>query len=129
MLLTDDASSDIRFFDELDDPNYDSSNPDQYKARQILTMPVFTNHDLSQRGYDQLGNYPRAIIHLINKKSKEPINPDLNDHDAKLVRDSINFGNEDIEKLEKLSFSIGRCHEIINKVEQLHSMKEISSGI
>ena len=80
-------------------------------------MPVFTNHDLLQRGYDQLGSYPRAIIHLINKKSKDPVNPSLDEPAAKLVRDSIKFTKDDIEKLEKISFSLGRCHEIINKVE------------
>jgi len=45
------------------------------------------------------------------------------------MRDSIKFTKEDIEKLEKMSFSLGRCHEIINKVEQLHAMKNISEGL
>jgi hypothetical protein len=89
--MTDDASSDIRFFDTLDDPNFKADSKTQSKARQILTVPVFTTHDLEQRGYESLGNLPRAIIHLINKKSHDPINPDLDETAANLLRDSCKF--------------------------------------
>jgi len=51
---------------------------------------------MDQRGYDSLGNYPRAVIHLINKKSSAPINEDLDAHAAKLLRDSFKFTKEDI---------------------------------
>lgn len=48
---------------------------------------------------------------------------------ANKLKASQRFSTDDIERLEKFCYSIGRCHEIINKVEQLHSMKEITKGI
>lgn len=71
--MTDDASTDARFSFKLDDPNYLEKNTDHLPARQILTMPVFTYSDMDQRCANQLAMYPRAIIHLINKKPNTPI--------------------------------------------------------
>lgn len=45
-LVTDDANSDGRFCPPLDDPNYIEKDPNQSLPRQILTVPVFTNHDM-----------------------------------------------------------------------------------
>jgi hypothetical protein len=36
---------------------------------------------------------------------------------------------EDCEKLEQLSFMLGRAHEVLNKVEQLHVMPRLSEKL
>jgi hypothetical protein len=59
----------------------------------------------------QLGKFPRAIIQLINK----------NEYDG--------FDPEDVEKIEFLSQTLGRCHDIITKVEQLNCMRSVSVGL
>jgi hypothetical protein len=46
---------------------------------------------------------------------------------AELLRKSNKFTNEDLEKMENLAFVIGRVHQVVNKVEQLHSMKNLSN--
>lgn len=41
------------------------------------------------------------------------------------IRKAFRFRREDREKLEEIAKSIGRCHDNINKIEQLHSMKDV----
>ncbi len=44
-LFTDGASDDIRFFTELDDPNYSATDLEQTLARDVISVPVYTHHD------------------------------------------------------------------------------------
>ena len=39
------------------------------------------------------------------------------------------FNSRDVEKVERLAWILGRCHEVVNKIEQLHSMKEQSQAM
>ena len=45
------------------------------------------------------------------------------------LRQAASFSQVDIEQIETLSFSIGRCAEHIYKVEQLFAMKNITDDL
>lgn len=74
---------------------------------------------------DAAQDCPRAVVHLINKL------PDLvySGMSREALREAAQFSQEDVLKLESLVLSIGRCLDNINKVEQLHSMSELSQGL
>lgn len=76
-----------------------------------------------------LANFPRALVHLINKRPTENIKDDMDEESKSLLKSSARFTPEDIEKVERICLYAARCHEIINKIEQLHAMKYISKGI
>ena len=44
------------------------------------------------------------------------------DNAPEAVRKSFRFVREDRDRLEFIAASLGRCHDNINKIEQLHSM-------
>ena len=60
---------------------------------------------------NSLGSFPRAIIQLINK----------NDPDG--------FQPQDLEYLEYLTKLVGRCHDCILKIEQLHFAENVSAEL
>ena len=65
MIELDNATSDHRFYPELDDPNFGfGSSP----ARDIISMPIFTTEDPFNQGKESMANDPRAVLHIINKK-------------------------------------------------------------
>jgi len=65
MIQTENTYMDHRFCQELDDPNFTpGSNP----AQEMISLPIFTAEDPLCVGKDSLANYPRAILHIINKK-------------------------------------------------------------
>jgi phosphatidate phosphatase PAH1 len=69
-------------------------------------------------------------VQIINRKPKSNIayyGEDPRIHE--LLRRSNKFTQEDLEKMEHLAFVIGRTHQVINKIEQLHSMKNHSMQI
>lgn len=80
----------------------------------MLIVPVLTQDEKNQNSVD---NCPRAIILLINKR--------LDGQADKAIK----FSKDDVEQLESLALSIGRCHENISKIEQLHSMTDVSRGL
>ena len=47
------------------------------------------------------------------------------DNAPEAVRKSFRFVREDRDRLEFIAASLGRCHDNINKIEQLHSMKDV----
>lgn len=51
------------------------------------------------------------------------------EHIRRQYEDDQHFTQVDIDKLEQLNFILGRCLEIVNKVEQLHAMKYLSLGL
>ena len=119
-IFTDKISEENRYIIDIDDPKYDIEK--MQPARQLITCPIFAKTDKeeipSQNGesntapqMSSLGKFPRAIIQLINKK----------DYDG--------FDSEDVEKIEFLSHILGRCHDIITKVEQLNCMRSVSDGL
>lgn len=86
---------------------------------QIISVPVMCNQDaFDTPGNDSLANFPRCVVQLINKKAKGGLtyygdNPKM----TELLRRSNKFTVEDMEKMEKLSYVIGRVHQVVNKVE------------
>ena len=45
------------------------------------------------------------------------------DNVMSLLKFASRFTGEDIERLERLSAILGRCHEMVNKIEQFFSMR------
>jgi hypothetical protein len=64
-----------------------------------------------------LANFPRALIHLINKRPSEVIRDDMDEDSKSLLKSSARFSPEDIEKLERICLYTARCHEIMSKIE------------
>ena len=62
------------------------------------------NYDLRKA---KLSNYPRAIINLINN------------------HDPVGFQDKDIALMEYVGEMIGRCHDVILKVEQVFAMRSV----
>ena len=61
---------------------------------------------------------PRAIIQLINRRSGfENFAADLSSDVKDLLKQSVKFDQTDIEKMERLAWILGRCHEVVNKIE------------
>jgi hypothetical protein len=69
-------------------------------------VPIYCSSDRLDPSPHSLSAIPRGVISLINKK------------------DPNGFAPADIEKLEFLSIILGRCHDVVLKVEQLYSMKD-----
>ena len=46
-----------------------------------------------------------------------------------MLNRNATFTQEDCDKLENLSYSVGRAHEIVNKIEQLHIMPKFSNEL
>jgi len=44
-----------------------------------------------------LANFPRALIHLINKRPSEVIRDDMDEESRLLLKSSARFSSEDIE--------------------------------
>jgi len=44
-------------------------------------------------------------------------------------KSAASFSIADLDKLDEFSTTIGICHANINKIEQLHSMSEVSSSL
>lgn len=79
-LYSDRIADENRYCIEVDDPN--SQKEDQMPARQIITCPVFAKSDRDDMSgakeggaANSLGNFPRAIIQLINKKDSDGFQP------------------------------------------------------
>jgi hypothetical protein len=124
-VLTDYVNQDGRFQKEIDDPKGIASSP----ALQIISVPIFCTQDSEDTpGPENLSNFPRCVVQLINKKPKGNFGYQESKV-AELLRKSNKFTNEDLEKMESLAFVIGRVHQVVNKVEQLHSMKNLSNQI
>ena len=105
-IFTDRIKDEQRYIPEVDDPRVKDGLDEP--ANQMLSVPVFAMTD--QIGTD-LGNLPRCIIQLIDK------------HDTK------GFTPEDISKMDYLSAIIGRIHDQLLKVEQLHCLKSVSDRL
>lgn len=114
-VLSDYIQNDGRYIKEIDDPAGTANSP----ALQIISVPVMCNQDaLDTPDVESLSNLPRCVVQLINKKPKRGLiyygdNPKM----TELLRKSNKFTVEDLEKMEKLSFVIGRIHQVVNKVE------------
>lgn len=98
-IFVDSVADDIRFAKELDDPH-------GITTEQIVSVPIYCSSDRLDPSPHSLSAIPRGVISLINKK------------------DPNGFAPADIEKLEFLSIILGRCHDVVLKVEQLYSMKD-----
>lgn len=119
-------AEDTRFVQEIDDPL------GEFPPQQMITCPVFArtdrlifeSADQSENGeaanedeenkppqMSPLSQFPRCVIQLIDKK------------------DHRGFSQEDVSMLEGLTDYIGRCHDIITKVEQLHSLRSVSDTL
>ena len=98
---------------------------------QIISVPIMCRQDFEDTpGADALSNLPRCVVQIINRKPKSNIayyGDDPRIHD--LLSRSSKFTQEDLEKMEHLAFVVGRTHQVINKIEQLHSMKNHSNQI
>ena len=46
----------------------------------MISLPIFTTEDPLNVGKESLANYPRAILHIINKKQEEG-GPDIDSLD------------------------------------------------
>ena len=126
-ILSESIRTDGRFIKEIDDP----LGPPESPALQIISAPLnsHTDNELMSRG-DQDSAYPRAIVQLINRRSSfenfaSDLSPDVKD----LLKLSVKFDQSDIEKMERLAWILGRCHEVVNKIEQLHSMRDQSQAM
>lgn len=130
---------DINFVKEVDDPNFDwNLRPrdwpaGQHPACQIVTVPVFTHENRANLGkQDQEFDQPHCIVHLINKKPTifdTEEGKKYSDDELENLRQAASFSQADIEQMETLSFSIGRCAEHIYKIEQLFAMKNLTSDL
>jgi hypothetical protein len=89
----------------------DFGNQTSVAPTELLTVPVFTKEDRELFGDPEYPKFPRAVIHLISRR-QEPV-----------------FTVQDRYKLEQVAEAIGYCHQNIQKVEQLHSMKYLSESM
>ena len=114
-ILSESIRTDGRFIKEIDDP----LGPPESPARQIISAPLnsHTDNDLMSRG-DQEASTPRAIVQLINRRSSfENFATDLSSDVRELLKQSVKLDQSDVEKMERLAWILGRCHEVINKIE------------
>ena len=126
-ILSESIRTDGRFIKEIDDPLGPAESP----ALQIISAPIIshTDNELMSRG-DQDSAYPRAIVQLINRRSSfANFATDLSTDVKELLKQSVKFDQSDIEKMERLAWILGRCHEVVNKIEQLHSMRDQSQAM
>ena len=126
-ILSENIRTDGRFIKEIDDPAGTLDSP----TLQIISCPLnsHTDNELMSRG-DQEAGFPRAILQLINRRSAfEEHATDLSAEVKGLLRESVVFNSGDVEKVERLAWILGRCHEVVNKIEQLHSMREQSQAM
>mmetsp|Transcript_14650 Transcript_14650/g.18421 ORF Transcript_14650/g.18421 Transcript_14650/m.18421 type:complete len:114 (+) Transcript_14650:261-602(+) len=80
-----------------------------------------------------LANYPRALVQLINKKFDENVCPDqeqesedaqpLDEEVASILAQGRRFRQDDVDKVERVAHIMGRCHEMVNKIESLFGMR------
>jgi ribosome maturation protein Sdo1 len=71
-----------------------------------------------------LTNYPRAIIQLINRREIMPVTDEpISESVAQSLKDGMKFTQDDLERIERLAAILGRCHEMVNKIEQFMSMR------
>ena len=60
----------------------------------------------------------------MNKKFSLPVSQEMiPENIVQLMKFSSRFKNEDVERLERLTPLLGRCHEMVNKIEQFFSMR------
>ena len=126
-ILSENILGDGRFIKEIDDPLGLPESP----ALQIISCPLnsHTDNELMSRG-DQEAGFPRAILQLINRRSSfEEYAQDLSADVKDLLKQSVVFNSADVDKIERLAWILGRCHESVNMIEQLHSMKESSQAM
>ena len=75
-------------------------------------------------------NMPRAIIQLINKRQRAiESNGALDDDIVQMIKHGQRFTADDIDKVERVAAILGRCHEMINKIEQFFSMRNSVAGM
>ena len=100
----------------------------------MITCPISAENDFQQMNKEGLTNYPRAIVQLINKRCDEchKKEEDENDEENKdavddevqqLIKQSSRFTQWDVEKIERICSIMGRCHEMVNKIESLFGMR------
>lgn len=113
-VITESVQSEAKFSAEIDDPRA----PPNSLARQMVSCPVNAADDFAQMNKEGQTSLPRAVIQLINKKEAMPVtsNPPSEDV-AHLLRAGFRFTQDDVEKIERMSMILGRCHEMVNKIE------------
>ncbi len=67
-------------------------------------MPIISSSDHSETDKGMMSHLARGVILLINKN------------------DPLGFSDDDIAKLELYAQVLGRCHYVIEKIEQFYSL-------
>ena len=91
-----------------------------------LSFPVFTNEEAEGHCHTDT-DFPRAVIHLINKRPNCKLQENQQSEAERIA--AVEFSPDDTRKLRELSLMIGRCHDNISKIEQLHSMVDVTQGL
>ena len=74
-----------------------------------------------QGGFDKL---PSFLIQLINRREIMPLTDEpISESVAQSLKDGMKFTQDDLERIERLAAILGRCHEMVNKIEQFMSMR------
>ena len=130
-------SSDRRFLQELDDANFGESklfNP----AREVIGVPIFASDDhkkvrVSDR--DSMARIPRAVV-LCYNRVPDPETQNLiklfkgvPEEASRVIDQASYFELEDVDRLGQVCSIFGRCHHVINQIEQMNVMKSITYGL
>lgn len=123
------VQQDGTFVQEIDDPDGGIYNP----ACEMISVPIFCTADIENANdaNDYLTRYPRLVVQLINKKPDRAFmetqtkDPKI----AQMVSRNWKLNEQDIAKLMTFVPVIGRVHQIMGKIEQLHNMKHHSKDL
>jgi len=125
-VITESVGDENKFIAEIDDPNA----PDGEPACQMITCPINAADDFITMSREGLTNYPRALIQLINRNHTPAptkigfFHEDrLNEDVVALLAQGKRFNHNDVDKIERLSNIMGRCHEMVNKIESMMGMR------
>lgn len=99
-----------------------------------MSIPVFTHEERQNYGnQDSKFDNPHCVIHLINKRpyifTESGISHNYTEEELTQLQESACFSDEDLAKAEMLSYAVARCAEQIYKIEQLHSMVNVTDGL
>lgn len=126
------VQNDRRYVAKIDDPQMLENTRRMQPAKEVIGLPIFASDDKCVVGdSENLARHPRAVVLLINKvpnaetKQKLRILKDHPEEIEKLVQKSTTFELQDVDKAMEVCSILGRCHHIINMLEQMYSMRSI----
>lgn len=82
----------------------------------MISCPVNAANDFEIMNKEGNTNYPRCIIQLINRK-QTATDAVCSDSIKQILRETCRFNQEDLDRIERLVPILGRCHEMVHKIE------------